>query len=69
MKYYGIKTPENEYNVGSYIWWIDTDEHKSWDLFFQYNAHRAPLYDAIKAYEAIGYKCVELEIKEVEDNG
>jgi hypothetical protein len=65
MKYYGIKTPEN------YIWWITDSEHNSWFAFFtwqnkdgQYNPHRAPLYTAIEAYKSIGYRCVELEVRE-----
>jgi len=73
IKWYGIKTPETEYD-DSYIYWITTSEHESWDSFFQYPdrngnflSHRAPLEEAKRAYEAIGYKCVELEVKEKED--
>ena len=69
MKYFGIKTPE----PNSYIWWIAADKHSSWHMFFQYpnkngefNPSRAPTYEAIQAYEAIGYRCIELEIKEIE---
>lgn len=29
------------------------------------NAHRLPLAEAIKAYEAIGYECVTLDVKEM----
>jgi hypothetical protein len=39
--------------------------------FFQYpsakremNAHRLPLAEAIRAYEAIGYECVALDVQE-----
>lgn len=70
MRYFGIKTPEKE-NEKSYIWWIAEDEHRCWMQFFTYpnknnemNSHRLPLFDAIRAYKAIGYKCIELEIKE-----
>jgi len=71
MKYFGIKTPKREHQ-DSYIYWIATDSHQSWDLFFQYpdknrnfQSHRAPLEEAIRAYKSIGYKCVELNIEEV----
>lgn len=74
MKYYGIKTPGSETDE-SYIWWISDSEYNTWRLFFTYpnkdgdkNAHRLPLADAIRAYEAIGYKCVELEVKEIQKN-
>ena len=70
MKYYGIKTPPDKVN-DSYIWWIATDKYKCWDMFFQWpdkdggiNYSRAPRETAIRAYESIGYKCVELEIRE-----
>lgn len=72
MKYYGIKTPHNRFGVDkSYIWWIGQSEHESWMMFFtqggqheERNAHRLPLEEAIRAYKAIGYKCVELEVTE-----
>ena len=70
MKYFGIKT-SHRVEQKSYIWWITADEHTSWMSFFQYpdknnnlNSHRLPLEEAIRAYEAIGYKCVELEVRE-----
>jgi len=70
MKYFGIKTPETEQEK-SYIYWIGSTEHQSWRSFFQYpneannpNYHRLPIAEAIKAYEAIGYKCVALKIVE-----
>ena len=70
MKYFGIKTPNKELEK-SYISWISSSDHKSWRLFFQYptedggvNYHRSPMHDAIRAYKAIGYMCVELNISE-----
>lgn len=67
MKYYGIKTP-GEY---SYIYWITESEWQSWQAFFnipdKFNnsiVHRLPMSEAIEAYKAIGYKCVELEVTE-----
>lgn len=70
MKYFGIKTP-HRINNNSYIWWIASGEHECWASFFQYpnkdnelNSHRLPLEEAIRAYAAIGYSCIELEIKE-----
>ena len=65
MKYYGIKTPKTKYD-DPYIYWIANDEFNSWQMFFQKsNPNRAPLDTAIKAYEAIGYKCVKLNVKEI----
>jgi len=74
MKYWGIKTPKTD-NQDSYIWWITNNDHSSWMSFFtqsnkdgEFNAYRLPLATAIKAYKGIGYKCVELLIKEKEDD-
>jgi len=71
MKYYGIKTPKSEAEE-SYIWWISDSSHNSWMMFFEYpnkKGQRIPyrlcISDAIRAYEAIGYKCVELSIEEM----
>ena len=65
MKYFGIKTPDGV------IWWIADSRHNAWLAFFTYPSkqrelkpHRAPLGEAIRAYEAIGYLCVELEVTE-----
>ena len=70
MDYFGIKTPKR-INEDPYIWWIANSSHDAWMAFFQYpsakyemNAHRLPLAEAIKAYEAIGYECVTLDVKE-----
>ena len=66
MEYYGIKVPKTEYDE-PYIYWIADGELNSWQMFFKNaNPHRAPLSTAIEAYEAIGYKCVKLNIKEIE---
>ena len=71
FQYFGIKTPGENGRPG-YIWWIANSAYEAWNLFFTYpskdrtyNASRAPQSDAIRAYEAIGYKCVELELKEI----
>lgn len=61
MKYFGIKSPED-----GRIWWIAEDSHRSWCQFFQHMPSRSPLGEAIKAYEAIGYRCVELMVKELD---
>jgi hypothetical protein len=70
MKYFGIKTPGSSESP-SYIWWIEGSEHNSWLAFFEFpskegnvNPHRLPLEEAIRAYKAIGYKCIEVEVKE-----
>lgn len=74
MKYFGIKTPERE-SEPSYIQWISDSTHNSWSAFFKYpnkdgdvNACRPPLMDAIRAYQAIGYKCVEISLAMVTDS-
>lgn len=66
MRFFGIKKP------CGMIWWIADSEHNSWLAFFTYpsesgerNAHRLPLAEAIKAYQGIGYRCVELEVREL----
>ena len=67
MRGYGIKTPEGD------IHWISEDDSTSWRLFFQYpnerkleaNFYRLPMFTAKKAYQAIGYNCVELKIEEI----
>ena len=71
-KWYGIKTTEEEHRE-SYVWWITNSEFDSWMSFFAYattkgNAayHALPLAEAIRAYESIGYECIELEINEKE---
>jgi len=58
MRYFGIKKPDGT------IWWIADSEHNSWQAFFDTTAHRLPLDEAVQAYKAIGYRCVELEVKE-----
>ena len=70
MRYYGIKKPDGV------IWWITDSKHNSWLAFFQFpsdkntlNAHRLPIAEAASAYEAIGYKCVELKVEEAESGG
>jgi hypothetical protein len=69
MRYFGIKTPDGM------IWWIETDEHKCWHEFFTHPArdllpfpHRLPMQEAIRAYKGLGYRCVELEVREVNRN-
>jgi hypothetical protein len=71
FKWYGIKTPDEKFQE-SYIWWITNSEHDSWWSFFSYTTshgspanHRLPIGQAIKAYEAIGYKCVKLKVTEI----
>jgi len=60
-KYYGIMTPK-----GNTIC-VEGDKHRAWDSFFNINPHRLTIYEAIKAYEAIGYYCIMFELKEVKE--
>jgi len=39
--------------------------HDAWLRFFKPNACQLPLGDAIKAYEAIGYRCAKFKLTEV----
>jgi uncharacterized membrane protein len=64
MQYFGIKQPNGV------VWWIASTEDAAWMSFFTYPneeekliPHRLSLAEAIQAYKAIGYQCVELEIK------
>ena len=68
MKYFGIQTPAREHQ-SSYIWWIANTVHNAWLAFFNYptsvgemNAMHHRTEEAIRAYEAIGYECVELSV-------
>ena len=71
-KWYGIKCPKDEHSgMSEIIWWITNSEHNSWMSFFAYGTtkgnapyHAVPIEEAIRAYKAIGYKCVELEVTE-----
>ena len=64
MRYFGIKRPDlSGENLGT-IWWIAEDKSRAWISFFQNMPNRAPMAEAIQAYEAIGYRCVELEVRE-----
>lgn len=72
MNYYGIKIPETPHSK-SYIWFIADSETNAWLAFFSQpdkDKDRYPikyaLSDGIRAYEAIGYKCVPLFVCEIE---
>lgn len=71
--FYGIRTPGNE-RQDSYLWWISNTQDKCWELFFTYpnkdnrqTPYRLSMDEAIKAYKAIGYKCVKLTVTEEEE--
>ncbi|MCK5433250.1 MAG: hypothetical protein KAJ03_10915 [Gammaproteobacteria bacterium] len=73
MNYYGIKTP-NKPDTPGYTWWIADSELQAWRNFFSYpspdhnnNPHTPPLADAILAYEAIGFRCVRLNVTEIQE--
>jgi hypothetical protein len=64
IKYYGIKIPTKREGL-PVIWWISTDKSEAWRLFFVNSApYTLPLCESIKAFEAIGYECVEVIVKE-----
>ena len=58
MRYFGIKKPDGE------VWWIAEDASRAWLQFFGNVPNRSPIAEAIRAYESIGYKCVELDVRE-----
>lgn len=68
IQWFGIKTPDKVEKDG-YVHWISNSEFDSWHSFFSRTTrgeeayHVLPLEEAIKAYEAIGYRCVELEVR------
>ena len=65
MRYYGIKRPK--YNEDdSFISWIGFSESEAWRLFFDNHPIQNDLGTGIRAYKAIGYNCVEVEIVEKE---
>jgi len=68
MRCFGIKTPGSNL-CKPYIYWIEEDEFKAWSRFFQERQHKFPMEEAKRAYQAIGYQCVELEVREVGDPG
>lgn len=65
MQYFGIRKPDGR------IWWLADSEHNAWISFFTYPSekqekmpHRLPISEAIQAYQSIGYRCVELDVRE-----
>lgn len=64
MRYFGIKCPDSTGENLGCIWWIAEDYYQAWMAFFQHMPSRALMAEAIQAYEAIGYRCVELEVHE-----
>lgn len=44
------------------VWPLVRDQLTAWGHFFRDNNHRLPLYEAIRAYEAIGYRLCEFSI-------
>jgi dUTP pyrophosphatase len=68
--FWGIQCPKEDPRHGTKyeVWWLSDSPHNAWMSFFTYpsndgnlNSYRLPLADAIRAYEAIGYKAVKLE--------
>ena len=73
-RWYGIQVPDEE-NEKDLVWWLTNSEHDSWMSFFAYPTTKGappfrclPIATAIRAYEGLGYKCVELEVKIKEQN-
>ena len=61
---YGIKRPQIE-DDKPYFSWVTDNPSESWRLFFGDHPYRPTMYEAIKAYEAIGYKCIKICVTEV----
>ncbi len=64
MKCFAIKKPAMDVE-DEVIWWFGIDAPNAWRAFFGEHAHQFPLDEAIRAYKSIGYKCVEVEVKEI----
>ena len=63
LKVYSIVDPKGVIRC------LTMDPTKVWDHFFTYPLERrccAPLYEAIKAYEAIGYRMQEFQLVPIE---
>ena len=60
---YAIVWLGSEGSLG-YVGWVTDSEMDSWRCFFNSNPSVAPLGEAIKAYEAIGYFCISFTINE-----
>jgi hypothetical protein len=58
---YGVVAPDG------FVGWFGHDDLRAWQSFFQTNAHRLPLAEAIRAYAAIGYKCKLFKLVEIEE--
>lgn len=56
LKAYGIVGTDGT------ILYLSMDSDDVWNHFFQERAHRFPIYEAIKAYEAIGYRMQEFDL-------
>ena len=63
MNYFGIKPPLDEDGNERPIWWIAQHANQAWIRFLGTNSNR-PIDEAIRAYESIGYRCVELDVRE-----
>jgi hypothetical protein len=60
VEYFAIKRPDS-----GYVGWIAHSEHNCWQLFFRDFPCPTSRYEGQKAYEAIGYKCIAVEVKEI----
>lgn len=50
------------------IGWHGHTKYAAWSRFFTENSYRVPLDEAIKAYEAIGYRCKHFKLVEIPEN-
>lgn len=62
-KFWAIQVPPTDSLYGSPygIGHLSHTEEDAWQSFFNNNAYRLPLYYAKRAYQAIGYKAIQLE--------
>jgi hypothetical protein len=58
--YYGIL------DLDGHLDYFSKDEIYSWAAFFKDKTHCTPLYEAIKAYEMLGYRCVMFRLKNIQ---
>lgn len=67
MKIFAIRTAGQEAGRMQITGWFSRSRYESWDLFFRDFQPKFPIPEAIRAYEAIGYRCVVFDAVECEE--
>ncbi len=59
VRYFAIKRPDG------LLVSLRFNGHDSWRKFFDDHTYKLPMAESIKAFESIGYKCVQVDVKEI----